>query len=425
MKTSLLLALLSTAASHAWPIYQLHEWGTFTTVSGSDGILLSGLEREEERLPAYAHAHIGLENGQASDPAEVMRIYQKHGTLGLNPPNTKGLGRRPLNGVTVKMETPVIYFHSGEISPIPAKVKVGFNGGTISQWYPQRSGGESLPEPLPSLDPVKFPTPLAAWTLDFNKPYQGSIAWDIDILPQKDTRDLVLFKPGDSLGWLRARQPVTNAVRTRGGETEGYLFYRGVGKFDPGLRTTVDARETLHLENKTGGRIPYLVAFELTDGRLRWTEKPDGLDADATLVIPESDLKTEPAGFPQPLYQAVAGGLARCGLTGAEARAMVETWWHSYFEAPGLRVFWVLPRESTDHILPLEITPPPVEIVRVLVGRSEVLRPRQEAAWLAASHKTGDDANAWNYLVGSDRFGLAIQERVKVLEAIAEIRTNR
>lgn len=423
MKASALLLLISASASHAWPIYKLHEWGTFTTVSGSDGTLLSGLEREEETLPAFAHAHLGLENGQNPDIKEAMRIMQAHGTLGI-PSAFKGLGKRPLVGVTVKMETPVIYFHSDEISPIHAQVKVGFNGGTISQWYPQRSGGETLPEPAPSPDPAKSPTPISAWTLDFNKPWKGSIKWDIDILPHDQTRNQVLFKPGDSLGWLRARQPMTNAVRTSSGETEGYLFYRGVGRFDPGLKTTVDAAETLHLENKTGARVPYLVVFELANGVLRWTECKDGLAADGSVAVTEEQLKAEPTGFSEPLYRAVSSGLAKCGLTDTEARAMVETWWKSYFEAPGLRVFWVLPREATDRLLPLEVSPPPVEIVRVLVGRSEVLRPRQEAEWLAASHKTGDESYLWNSLVQSDRFGLAIQERVKALEGTAFNQAN-
>ncbi len=198
-------------------------------------------------------------------------------------------------------------------------------------------------------------------------------------------------------------------------ETEGYLFYRGVGHFDPGLKTTVSADETLHLDNHTGGRIPYLVAFEIADGKLRWTERPGGLDAGGTLSIAESDLIAEPAGFSEPLYRAIKTGLVGCGLTDTEARSMVETWWHSYFESPGLRVFWVLPRETTDRLLPLEVSPPAAEIVRVLVGRSEVLRPRKETEWFAESRKTGDEAGQWNYLVQSDRFGLAIQERVKSL----------
>lgn len=53
------------------------------------------------------------------------------------------------------------------------------------------------------------------------------------------------------------------------------------------------------------------------------------------------------------------------------------------------------------------------------MGRSEVLRPRLERHWLAASHKTGDEANPWNYLVRADRFGLANKERVETLDKLA------
>jgi len=410
------LLLLAATASQAAPVYQLHEWGTFTTVSGSDGVLLPGLQREEEQLPDFVHSHIGMENGQSPDPAEIQRIYLQHGTAGINPPFSKGLGERPLLGVTVKMETPVIYFHSEETAPFQAKVKVGFEGGTISQWYPERSGGETLPEPPPSPDPLKKPTPLAAWTLDFSKPYRGGIEWDVQVLPPAGSRDLVLFKPGDDLGWLRARQPMTNALRSAKGEQEGYLFYRGVGNFDPGLKTTVDAEGTLRLENHTGGKIPYLVVFD-TDGRVaRWSQSEGGLEAGASGEFKEANLKAEGTGFPEPLYVAMKNGLSKCGLTDAEARSMVETWWKSYFQAPGLRVFWVLPRETTDRILPLEVSPAPAEIVRVIVGRSEILKPRQEQEWLTESRWPAEQAKGWSYLVSNDRFGLAIKERIKALE---------
>lgn len=417
MKAISAILLSATAATLGSPVYQLHEWGTFTTVSGSDGVLLPGLEREEESLPPFVHSHFGLENGQIQNPAEFQRILQQHGTFGFpQPGNFKGTGRRPLAGVTVKMETPVIYFHSEETVAFPVKVNVGFNGGTISQWYPDRSGGEILPEPKPSASPSLNPTPVAAWTLDFTKPFKGAIEWQVDVLPPADSRALSLFKPGDNLGWLRTRQPSANAVRTAKGETEGYLFYRGLGGFDPGLKTTVDAKETLRLANRTGGRIPFVVVFDRPNhGNLRWSAYPNGLEAGAELEVADAALKVEPSGFPQSLYETMRTGLAGCGLTDLEARSMVETWWHSYFEAPGLRVFWVLPQETTDHLLPLQASPPPAHIVRVIVGRSEVLRPRRENEWFAASRETGEAAAPWNQLVTADRFGLAISNRVKAM----------
>ena len=142
MKSRIPFALIVAAAQSA-AAYELHEWGTFTTVSGSDGKLLCGLQREEEALPIFVHSHFGMENGQFPSPTEYNRILREHGTIGFVNLGQKGLGRRPVSGVTVKMETPVIYFHSD--TGFKARVKVGFNGGTISQWYPGRSGGESLP----------------------------------------------------------------------------------------------------------------------------------------------------------------------------------------------------------------------------------------------------------------------------------------
>ena len=58
----LTLAFVSfTALAADSPDFTLHEWGTFTSVSGSDGGLLPGLQAEEEPLPMFVHSHEGME----------------------------------------------------------------------------------------------------------------------------------------------------------------------------------------------------------------------------------------------------------------------------------------------------------------------------------------------------------------------------
>ena len=59
------------------------------------------------------------------------------------------------------------------------------------------------------------------------------------------------------------------------------------------------------------------------------------------------------------------------------ADAMIKTWRDNWFEE-GLRVFYVLPRQTTDAVLPVTIEPRPAELVRVLVGRAEVITPEME-----------------------------------------------
>lgn len=64
------------------------------------------------------------------------------------------------------------------------------------------------------------------------------------------------------------------------------------------------------------------------------------------------------------------------GLFPDEARALLNTWEESYFKSSGLRLFFLVPRAWTDFYLPLEISQP-ADIRRVMVGRIELVTPRQ------------------------------------------------
>jgi hypothetical protein len=77
------------------------------------------------------------------------------------------------------------------------------------------------------------------------------------------------------------------------------------------------------------------------------------------------------------------------GLYEKEADAMLETWRDSWFEE-GLRLFYILPRKTTDAIIPINLAPEPGELVRVLVGRTELLTPEMEKT-VAAKVRTLSD----------------------------------
>ena len=97
------------------------------------------------------------------------------------------------------------------------------------------------------------------------------------------------------------------------------------------------------------------------------------------------------------------------GLYRKEADAMLQTWWKSYFERPGLRVFWLVPAGFTDKTLPLKVEPPPGRIARILVGRAEILTPSFERALLAQKK------NPEVFVTKNDRFLEAYAERVRQL----------
>ena len=85
MKTATSFIAALTLLIHAASAYQLHEWGTFTTVAGSDGTLLTGLQREEEELPAFVHSHFGFENGQNPSWEKFTALGKTHGFAGFTP----------------------------------------------------------------------------------------------------------------------------------------------------------------------------------------------------------------------------------------------------------------------------------------------------------------------------------------------------
>jgi len=61
-------------------------------------------------------------------------------------------------------------------------------------------------------------------------------------------------------------------------------------------------------------------------------------------------------GNPDKLRTALRTALVEEGLFPDEAEALLNTWQLSYFQSPGLRLFFIVPREWTDFHLPLETT---------------------------------------------------------------------
>ena len=77
----------------------------------------------------------------------------------------------------------------------------------------------------------------------------------------------------------------------------------------------------------------------------------------------------------QKLRTEMRDALVTDGLFGDEADALINTWELSYFRSPGQRLFFLVPREWTDAVLPLKISAP-CEVTRVMVGRIELVTPK-------------------------------------------------
>jgi hypothetical protein len=350
----------------------VHEWGTFTTLSASDGQPLGGLYVDASRLPAFVHGIPYFNYDSAAGWAPLSKL--RH--------------------VTVKMETPVLYFYSGV--PVDVEVKVGFPGGTISQWYPQCHECEAAP---------------AAPFVDFAAaPYPGHISWKAKVLAPGTQIPYTTAGSGQETGeWVAPRNVASNLLQGEGGEYERFLFYRGLGNFKNTVNLAFLDDSTFTVTNDGDENLPWVMVYDRPhEGELymppaaTWYQGPLAAHAHLTLKRGPTPAQYDMAAI-SPMDSLLAH-LVQAGLNLDEARALQNTWYNGYFFESGLKAFWILPRAQVDRILPLSITPAPEEIRRVIVGRSEILTPDFERTLRLA--KSADTLTAF----GRDKYWMAYQE---------------
>jgi hypothetical protein len=157
---------------------------------------------------------------------------------------------------------------------------------------------------------------------------------------------------------------------TQGEQHEKFLFYRGVGMFNPPLSVKLDAGRVV-VKNSGRESIAQFILFENRGGRIAY-QIQNSFDGE---VVLDRSASTQTVDSLEPDLEAI---LVSQGLYEKEARAMIKTWRDSWFEE-GLRVFYIVPRKVTDSILPIAIEPSPSELTRVLVGRVEIITPEMES----------------------------------------------
>ena len=158
----------------------VHEWGTFTSIAGKDGVAL-------EWRPL---------NGASDLPKFVHTIQNQD----------DGLRHGPKANLTaaVRMETPVLYFYSAGETDV--SVKVDFPKGKITEWYPQA------------------------------RSVNTSIDWGrLKVMPGAAFNFPIAYS--DNSRYYAARETDAAPVQVCGTneksvQQERFLFYRGVGTFD-------------------------------------------------------------------------------------------------------------------------------------------------------------------------------------------------
>jgi hypothetical protein len=331
----------------------VHEWGTFLAVQGSDGVSVGGMVASEEPLPSFV-----VSRGVSSWTRTLW---------------------------VSKMETPVTYFYTDK--PRSVSVRVDMPQGVLTHWFPmvRQYGPPVSDKPMPN-------------------PPGSFIFWNkIDLIPPTagpntpaGTPTPVMWRVQGTDPWRHARVTDSAFVKTyarddaseTGFDYEKFLFYRGLGSFPTPLAAqTTASSDGLHLAmtNRTAQPLTGVFAVKVENETIAFARLPDVPGAEAASSHRPTVSLTEALSHPlslnegvHPAKEAVAKALMAAGLYEKEAWAMVNTWDRSYFRTDGLRLLYLLPRETTDALIPIQIKPTPDQLVRVMVGRTELLTPETE-----------------------------------------------
>src|ERR1017187_2476278 len=204
---------MRAGAQEKWAV---HEWGTFTSLQDETGRAIGGINTDDEPVPAFVHR---LDGFALLRPSEVPPSFNK-GAPSCHP------------DVTMRLETPVIYFHPPEsVSNVQTiNVAVKFRGGWLTEFYPgARANAPGLKDCTNG-----FPRLLAS--------SESQLEWnDLKIggdWPVTNTSAHV---------WTSPRAVQSALVQTTDGESEKFLFYRGVAHLNAPLKISRDtnSRELL------------------------------------------------------------------------------------------------------------------------------------------------------------------------------------
>src|SRR4029079_10585793 len=162
-------------------------------------------------------------------------------------------------------------------------------------------------------------------------------------------------------------------------EYERFLFYRGLGDAPLPLKLDAGQGGTLNLGRDGPDGIRHVFLIRVEDGKGAYSYHPAIRPGETiTGAIPSMAGAGPIEAVARRLADDLAARLVESGLYPKEARAMVNTWRTSYFHTEGVRALVVMPQTWTDAFIPLEVTPRPKNVVRVMVGRIELLTPERE-----------------------------------------------
>lgn len=244
-------------------------------------------------------------------------------------------------------KAPVIYFHAPR--QMYLNVQVQFPGGRPAVWWPAsnnafRQQGQAVAEGAP-------PNGLQ-WTVDVKSTQAANV------------KPMTLPK-GHWMEALRAVKADDVLVQYRGPQLERFIYYDGMIKAPKGLAVGVKG-DTISLHSQAKHLLHDVTVVDLRNLRKIRTAHVDKMEPGAEIKEVKL-IERDQTKWPHEGVEELVGQLKGAGLNEDEAKALANVWRRHFFETEGVSVFYRVPQELYDQVLPLTVTPQPERIVRTLL----------------------------------------------------------
>jgi hypothetical protein len=316
---------------------EVHEWGVFG-VNDDREVANADMRAEWAALPKFVF-------GQTSGR-----------TLPIN---------QPQNYTVLK---PVVFLHSPQ--PLALEIRVDFPGGAPAVWWPRTVYPAQEFDVCLGDGKRREAFHYLEWHVQVKEPPKGQ---------KSDAQPLAVDK-GHWMETLRAVKADDVFTKTNVGETTGFIrkgrelpdspyererfiYYDGLVPIGKRVAVTVE-KDKVSVANRV--RHPL---FDVTvvdrrtpdHTRVARVAKLEAGSNEANLDFAEVGSKE----WPEAGLVTLTKQLTDVGLFEDEAKSLSEVWKKDFFQADGLTLFFRLPQEEYEKLLPMKLKPRPEKLVRV------------------------------------------------------------
>ena len=305
----------------------VHEWGVFRLHDSVD-FANADMKQEWNGLPRFVYGQV---------PGRDLPQQQSN----------------------IMVLKPVIYLHSSQACSID--LRVDFPGGMPTVWWPRTTtpavNDGVVTEGAKKGEPFRF----LQWNFQIIK--TAPVKESLRPVSDKHWMNRLRAVKADTVSMQNPPSTRDNGLQAEGFEQEKFIYYDGMPAKFRGIemRVTKDKITVANPGSFDAFDVTIVDRRQKDDFRVARLSKLDHGTKDRPIEFVEAKAN----GWPDKEAKVLLEQLKDAGLFEDEAQSLVDVWKQEFFQAEGLTLFYRIPQEQYERILPLTMKPKPEKLIRV------------------------------------------------------------